>query len=190
MLLSLYDMVWTDIQPQPAVTPWPQLYAVSGQGGGSLLLGLYTAIGGGKPGSVAPSEVRAIYYDVGLQLSASRCEYELEPLDIAEIDDVPFDFSGIAATETITGFQVQVMVDAGNPDVTPQLLADGLYAVGKIVDGLFYLDAGGRIVLQRFKARGRGTIYGIRGIATLTSGRKVVASATVGVTKKAAHACC
>jgi hypothetical protein len=141
--------------------------------------------------SRVPSTIRVIYFNSALHLSVDRCGEKLAPMDTAEVDDIPFDFTGIAATERITSFQVVVTWVAGNPDDTPSDLAEGPPSVGRIdpVDGLFYADPAGRIVLQRFRARVEGTVYGVRGIATLSSGRVAVAGATLPVSNLAQRAC-
>jgi hypothetical protein len=110
---------------------------------------------------------------------------ELAAMDEAEVDDVPFDFTGhLLGGETITSAQIVVLWLRGTPDDSAQAMADGGPSIGVIDgDGLFVIDPAGAVVLQRFAATGRPVraVYSLRCTVTLSSGRKLTAAGHMAI---------
>lgn len=113
-----------------------------------------------------------------------RSPVVLEPLDIAEIDDIPFDYSAhMREGETIANVAITAAVEQGDADYGAQDMVSGAYTIGRIEDGEFVAAADGRVVLQRIDATARvpGNVYCLRGVATFSSGRQLTAAAHVAV---------
>lgn len=107
-------------------------------------------------------------------------------LDVGEIDDIPFHFT----QDMVTG---ETIVDAGitceainGIDANAQDMVTGSHLIGTITAGVFTESAGGGVVLQRFTGQTRDVSYGIRCVATLSSGRKLTAAGELPVVKLAA----
>lgn len=111
-------------------------------------------------------------------------------MDLAEIDDIPFDFSAdIITGETISGTPaVTCERISGAADATPQNMVTGAPLVGDISGGIFTTNASGKVVLQRFTAQVRDVNYAVRCVITLSSGRKLTAAGELPVLKLASPA--
>lgn len=109
----------------------------------------------------------------------------LTPLDVAEVDDIPFDFSAhMDDGETISSAQVTAEVETGEVDPGAQDMVSGQYAVGALDgDGDFAANPSGGVVLQRFDATHRiaRTVYCLRCVVVLSSGRRLTAAAHIAV---------
>lgn len=108
----------------------------------------------------------------------------LQPMDMAEIDDIPFGFGAhMCEGEVIAGVSINAEVEQGEPDPSAQAMVSGEHAIGTIDDDVFTVAAAGAIVLQRFDATARiaGNIYCLRCTVTLSSGRQLVAAGHVAV---------
>lgn len=104
-------------------------------------------------------------------------------LDVAEVDDIPFHFTDdMVAGETITAANITCEAVIG-VDAAAQGMVTGSHLVGTITAGVFTESAGGGVVLQRFTGQTRDVSYGIRCVATLSSGRKLVAAGELPVVK-------
>lgn len=109
-------------------------------------------------------------------------------MDLAEVDDIPFNFNDdIVTGETIVSADITCEVITG-ADATPQAMVTGSYLVGSISGGVFTAGASGKVVLQRFTAQARDVSYAIRCVVTLSSGRKLVAAGELPVVKLASPA--
>lgn len=112
----------------------------------------------------------------------SRAAKYIDALDLEEIDDIPFDFnSDLRPAETITLAEVSALYVSGEADASPQLMVVGNSQIGTIADGVFTSEAAGRYVLQRFMGRQAGTVYDLRCVVTLSSGRQLTAAGRVPV---------
>jgi len=112
----------------------------------------------------------------------------LSAMDIEEVDDIPFNFTDdILTGETITDADITCEVITGT-DASPQTMVTGTHLVGTITNGVFTQGASGKVVLQRFTAQARNVSYAIRCVATLSSGRKLVAAGELPVVKLASPA--
>ena len=114
----------------------------------------------------------------------------LTPLDIGEIDDIPFDFGAhMDDSETILSVVITaeadpLAVDAVPVDPAAQDMVSGPAAIGVIDDaGDFVSDPNGKVVLQRFDATQRiaRTVYCLRCVASLSSGRRLTAAGHIAV---------
>lgn len=117
-----------------------------------------------------------------------RDSIDLAPLDVEEIDDVPFDFSGhMRADETISVVSVKAELQPGGAaDPSPQAMVVGGHVIGNIdEENNFTPAADGRVVLQRFTAADRPVRnnYTWRCVVTLSSGRRLTAAANVTVVR-------
>lgn len=108
-------------------------------------------------------------------------------MDLAEIDDIPFDFTADMVTgETITDADITCEAIQGD-DSAAQTMVTGAHQVGTMtVAGVFTASSSGGVVLQRFTAQKAGVTYGVRCVATLSSGRKLTAAGELPVLELAA----
>lgn len=114
----------------------------------------------------------------------NRLPAVLPPLDIAETDDVPFDYStALLAGEAIELASITVTLERGQADPDAAALAQGAHAIGRLDGQAFVLDAAGPVVLQRFTAVGRPArnLYCVRCVARLDSGRVLTLAAHIAV---------
>jgi len=109
-------------------------------------------------------------------------------MDLQEVDDIPFDFTDDMVTgETISSAAITCEVITGT-DSSPSSMVTGSALIGTITSGVFAESASGKVVLQRFTAQQRDVSYAIRCVATLSSGRKLVAAGELPVVKLASPA--
>lgn len=108
-------------------------------------------------------------------------------MDLAEIDDIPFDFTAdMVIGETIASAAITCVAIQGE-DGDAQDMVTGAYQVGTLTAaGVFTASASGGVVLQRFTAQQAGVTYGVRCVATLSSGRKLTAAGELPVLELAA----
>jgi hypothetical protein len=108
-------------------------------------------------------------------------------MDLHEIDDIPFDFSrDLVPGETISSVSVTCEAIQGT-DAAAQDMVTGTALIGTMTTaGVFTESASGGVVLQRFTAQEQGVTYGVRCVATLSSGRKLTAAGELPVLKLAA----
>lgn len=107
-------------------------------------------------------------------------------MDLNEVDDIPFDFTRDLVTgETITSVAVTCTAIQGT-DAAAQDMVTGTALIGTMTTaGVFTESASGGVVLQRFTAQHDGVTYGVRCVATLSSGRKLTAAGELPVLKLA-----
>lgn len=108
----------------------------------------------------------------------------LDVMDIAEADDVLFDFSTYAPPgETITAVEITAEVERRKPDESAGAMVSSAPVVGRIEGEMFTPDAAGRAILQRVDARGRieGNVYCLRCVATFSGGRPLALAAHLPV---------
>jgi len=107
-------------------------------------------------------------------------------MDLNEVDDIPFDFTRDLVTgETITSVAVTCTAIQGT-DAAAQDMVTGTALIGTMTTaGVFTESASGGVVLQRFTAQQDGVTYGVRCVATLSSGRKLTAAGELPVLKLA-----
>ena len=113
-----------------------------------------------------------------------RTAVSLQPMDEAEIDDIPFVFTAyMREGETITSVDVTAEVEQGEVDASAQDMVSGAHAIGTIAGDEFTVNPAGTVVLQRFDATGRtrGNVYCLRCEAHMSSGRRLVAAAHMAV---------
>lgn len=108
-------------------------------------------------------------------------------MDLNEVDDIPFDFSrDLVAGETITSVAITCAPIQG-ADADSQDMVTGTALIGTMTAaGVFTESASGGVVLQRFTAQKQDVTYGVRCVATLSSGRKLTAAGELPVLKLAA----
>lgn len=108
-------------------------------------------------------------------------------MDLEEVDDIPFNFtSDMVPGETITGADISCVAINGT-DNDAQTMVTGSHLVGTLsTAGVFTQSASGGVVLQRFTAQKAGVTYGVRCVATLSSGRKLTAAGELPVLELAA----
>lgn len=108
-------------------------------------------------------------------------------MDLNEVDDIPFDFTrDLVAGETITSVAITCTAIQGT-DASAQAMVTGSHLVGTMTAaGVFTESASGGVVLQRFTAQQENVMYGVRCVATLSSGRKLTAAGELPVLKLAA----
>lgn len=107
-------------------------------------------------------------------------------MDLNEVDDIPFDFTRDLVTgETITSVAVTCTAIQGTDEAAQDMLT-GTALIGTMTTaGVFTESASGGVVLQRFTAQRDGVTYGVRCVATLSSGRKLTAAGELPVLKLA-----
>lgn len=107
-------------------------------------------------------------------------------MDLNEVDDIPFDFTRDLVTgETINTVAVTCTAIQGT-DADAQDMVTGTALIGTMTTaGVFTESASGGVVLQRFTAQKQDVTYGVRCVATLSSGRKLTAAGELPVLKLA-----
>lgn len=110
-------------------------------------------------------------------------------MDLNEVDDIPFDFTrDLVPGETISSVAITCTAIQGT-DANAQDMVTGSALIGTMTTaGVFTESSSGGVVLQRFTAQVRDVTYGVRCIATLSSGRKLTAAGELPVLKLAAAA--
>lgn len=119
---------------------------------------------------------------IGYQMA--REAVDLPPMDVSEVDDVTFNFTGhVAAEDSIVSVVITAEVARRLPDEGASAMVSGSYVVGRLADDLFVPDEAGQVVLQRFDARNRtdGNLYCLRCVAEFSSGRRLALVAHVAV---------
>lgn len=113
----------------------------------------------------------------------TRHATHIPALDVAEIDDIPFDFrTDLQAGETIASVAIEVLWLSGDADATPGDLVVGSHAIGDLdASDVFTANASGGVVLQRFQGKQTGTEYTLRCKATTSAGRRLVAAGRLPV---------
>ncbi len=108
-------------------------------------------------------------------------------MDLNEVDDIPFDFTrDLVSGETIQSVAITCAPILG-ADANSQDMVTGTALIGTMTTaGVFTESASGGVVLQRFTAQTQDVIYGVRCVATLSSGRKLTAAGELPVLKLAA----
>lgn len=108
-------------------------------------------------------------------------------MDLNEVDDIPFDFTrDLVAGETIASVAITCAPIQG-ADADSQDMVTGSALIGTMtMAGVFTESASGGVVLQRFTAQTQDVTYGVRCVATLSSGRKLTAAGELPVLKLAA----
>lgn len=103
-------------------------------------------------------------------------------MDLEEVDDIPFNFTAdMVPGETITDADIACTPISGD-DNAAQDMVTGSHLVGTLsTAGVFAESASGGVVLQRFTAQKAGVTYGVRCVATLSSGRKLTAAGELPV---------
>ncbi|MBH2008254.1 MAG: hypothetical protein I8H71_01005 [Xanthomonadaceae bacterium] len=119
---------------------------------------------------------------IGYQMA--REAVDLPPMDVSEVDDVTFNFTGhVAAEDSIVSVVITAEVVRRVPDEGASAMVSGSHVVGRLNGDLFVPDEAGQVVLQRFDARGRiaRNLYCLRCVAEFSSKRRLALVAHVAV---------